>query len=364
MENPPCILFCPLHWGLGHATRDLPLMHFLSRAGYRIVVATEEPLQSLIKQAVPQAEFDSFPGPRIRYAPGPLLPLKLLFQIPRWLFWLQKEKKIIRKLAAKHRPLAIVSDNRYGARHPEIKSIILTHQLMVKLPLLLRWAEPLAHRLILKLIRPFHECWIPDYPGAASLAGDLTQRYPLPPNARFIGPLSRFMYQKEQVAPPLRYDCVALLSGPEPQRSRLEALLQQKLAASGLKSLLLSGQPELVDQKPTEKQGLLTRVPHLGDKTLIPFLKNSQLIIARSGYSTIMDLHFLQKSALLIPTPGQGEQNYLARHLSHQHHCMRQKKLKKWSPEDLARIVAKEPIVPQPFKNLLEPALDNLVAER
>lgn len=93
MENPPCILFCPLHWGLGHATRDLPLMHFLSRAGYRIVVATEEPLQSLIKQAVPQAEFDSFPGPRIRYAPGPLLPLKLLFQIPRWLFWLQKEKK-------------------------------------------------------------------------------------------------------------------------------------------------------------------------------------------------------------------------------------------------------------------------------
>ncbi|WP_088653464.1 glycosyltransferase [Geofilum rhodophaeum] len=363
MENPPCILFCPLHWGLGHATRDLPLMHFLSRAGYRIVVATEEPLQSLIKQALPQAEFEAFPGPRICYAPGPLLPLRLLLQIPRWLFWLRKEKKIIQNLAAKHRPLAIVSDNRYGARHPEIKSVILTHQLMVKLPLLLRWAEPLAHRLILKLIRPFSECWIPDYPGTASLTGDLTQRYSLPPNARFIGPLSRFMYQKEQSTPPLRYDCVALLSGPEPQRSQLDKILQQKLAAGGLKSLLLSGQPELVDQKPSEKQGALTRVPHLGDKALSPFLKNSRLIIARSGYSTIMDLHFLQKSALLIPTPGQGEQNYLARHLSQQHHCISQKNLEKWSPEDLAQISPKETASPQPIKNLLEPALDYLVAE-
>ncbi|GAO27967.1 hypothetical protein [Geofilum rubicundum] len=158
MKTNQTILICPLNWGLGHATRDIPIIRRLQTMGFKVVVATQSPLKELINEAVPGLSFDDFPGPKVTYTKSAYLIPKLIRQLPLWFKWLNKERNITQQLVQKHRPVAILSDNRYGARHPEVRSILITHQLMVKLPGALKWAEGLGHRFILRLIKPFDEC--------------------------------------------------------------------------------------------------------------------------------------------------------------------------------------------------------------
>lgn len=360
MNTNKTILICPLNWGLGHATRDIPIIRRLQSMGYKVIVATESPLTELLNEAVPGLTFEYFPGPKVTYSKTKLLTIKLLGQIPNWIRWLKKERKTIDRLVQKHQPHLIVSDNRYGAHHPKVRSILITHQLMVKLPKGLQWAESLAHQLIGSLVSRFDACWVPDFEKAASLAGDLVHRYPLPANARLIGPISRFMdipLPGSSVHP--QYECVAILSGPEPQKSLLKTRLIEHLARHSLKSLIVTGEPNRELEKNFYKEKTITLIPHLNQEKLAQLICHTPIIVARSGYSTIMDLYFLNRKALLVPTPGQTEQNYLAAFNAQKHHCVAQNKIPSIPLTECSSRA--HPITPHiPENHLLQPALDSI----
>lgn len=309
------ILVCPLNWGLGHATRDIPIIKRLMARGFRVVVASEVTIIDLLQQEIPGLETDYFPGAKITYSAGNNQLWALLKQLPAAIAWLFREKKITRKLVNKYRPVAIISDNRYGVRHPKVKSILITHQLMLKMPKGLTALEKPFYRLVKNLVARFDQCWVPDLPLPYSLAGDLVHKYPLPRNAALAGPLSRFMDVPRQQPTPSQSETnsaelLVLLSGPEPQRTILENLLRKKVLDEKIKTIMVTGKPGS-NPWPVKDQALQTH-SHIESTQLEPLVTNTPVILCRSGYSTIMDLWFLNRQALLIPTPGQTEQEYLA----------------------------------------------------
>ncbi|MDK2840530.1 MAG: hypothetical protein PWQ17_35 [Anaerophaga sp.] len=310
------VLFCPLDWGLGHIARDLPLIKEFSKHGHRVIVAASQTLIDWLEKEFPQVETTLFEGPDIRYTKNSALFLKMIFILPHLFRWLIKEKNITSVLVEKYHPDLIVSDNRYGARHYSVYSVIITHQLMLKMPLLLRWAEYPVYLLIKRLIRPFRECWVPDFEKEHSLAGDLVHKYPLPKNARLIGSLSRFDDPELPVdisKRPAPKSLLAIISGPEPQRSLLEEKLKNILNNYPGEICIVRG----TDIKSAEVKKTTQNMKiynHLQTPYLLKKIKESDVIISRPGYSTIMDMYTLKKSILMIPTPGQTEQEYLAKH--------------------------------------------------
>lgn len=304
------ILFCPLDWGLGHIARDLPLIKEFHKNGHKVIVAASPNLIKWLNTEYPDVEVDNFPGPKISYGKSGFSLLKFMVSLPKLLSWPFREKRILQKLIKKHRPSLIISDNRYGARNSKVFSVFISHQLMIKMPAILKWMEYPMHLFLKFLINKFDECWIPDFPPERSLAGDLVHKYKLPEKARLIGPLSRFEGKIPEM-PSLKYkeDVLGIISGPEPQRTLLEQLLIRKFTIQKETLTLYTGKNDL--NKSVKANGISIqghRPTHIFKKEILIHNK----IISRSGYSTIMDMYCLGKSCLLIPTPGQTEQEYLA----------------------------------------------------
>lgn len=368
MNHPQeTILICPLNWGLGHATRDIPIIKRLMAMGFRVVVASEAAIIRLLQQEIPNLETDYFPGATITYSSNNHLIYKLLKQLPDAIFWLFREKRITRQLVNKYRPAAIISDNRYGVRHPKVKSILITHQLMLKMPTGLSALEKPFRWLIKRLVSPFDYCWIPDLPQPFSLAGDLVHKYPLPQNAVLIGPLSRFMDVSNQppFPDPTFHNPAALLvllSGPEPQRSILEELLIKKLSEESIQTIMVTGKPGT--PPPPVQNPLLQIHPHIESRQLQNLLGKTPSILCRSGYSTLMDLWYLNRAAILIPTPGQTEQEYLAHyHREKNHRFLSQDDLRTKSLTPFLKIT--ETTMSHPLltsENLLDKTLDAVFA--
>jgi len=309
-EKKP-VLFCPLDWGLGHIARDLPLIREFSRNGHRVIVAASEKLCQWLHIEEPCIETVFFDGPEVHYSGKRRAFLKILLQLPGLLQWPAKEKKRIKELVAIYHPQLIISDNRYGARHQKVFSVIITHQLCIKLPKWLKWGEYPLHLLIKQWIKRFDQCWVPDFPKDNSLAGDLVHKYPLPSNALLTGPLSRFdgiPTNPNKVKS--KKDILGILSGPEPQRSLFENLLTRALIQHKGHHTLITGKTEpKINSDETSGPILLN---HQSTSEMARLIREHRLIISRSGYSTIMDMYFLNKNILMVPTPGQTEQEYLA----------------------------------------------------
>ncbi len=297
------ILICPLDWGLGHATRCIPIIRLLLDRGAEVIIAADNRPLELLKKEFPTLQFIAFKGYEINYSKSDSLILSMLFSIPKILRGIKNEHNELDKIIDEHHIDVVISDNRYGCWNKKVKSIFITHQLMVKTP----FGEKLLHNKIQNFIKNFDECWIPDYEDENNLSGDLSHKYPIPSNAFFIGPLSRFVNRE---TPKIEYDILAVVSGPEPQRSVFERIVTEQIYQRNLKALIVYGLPNKMI-KMEEKQNV-KMVSHLLSKDLENSILKSKIIIARSGYSTIMDLASLGKKAIFIPTPGQTEQEYLA----------------------------------------------------
>ncbi len=305
MDQPKRILICPLDWGLGHATRCIPAIRLLLQKKAEVLIAADGRPLELLRQEFPQLTFIPFKGYEIAYPRSGSMAFKMLLAVPGILKKIKREHLELQKIIAGHNIDAVISDNRYGCWNKSVKSIFITHQLMIKTP----FFEKAAHAKILNYIRNYDECWVPDAAGTENLSGDLSHKYPLPENAFFIGNLSRFE-KPESVNNDFKYDVMAIVSGPEPQRTIFETLLLQQFNTTNLKALLVSGLPE-GKNKPVIKPNV-TVVSHLNAADMQAAILSSKTIIARSGYSTIMDLAALGKKAVFVPTPGQTEQEYLA----------------------------------------------------
>jgi len=300
------ILVAPLNWGLGHSTRCIPIIKALLANQFEPVLASDGEALKLLKKEFEGLEAIELPSYNIRYASkAKNFKLKLLQDSPRLLRTIAKEKAAVRSLVKTYRIDGIISDNRFGVRDKTIPSVFITHQLKV-LSGSTTWLTTAMHQ---NIISKFDACWVPDNKTAPNLSGALGHAPVGDTELNYIGPLSRFTKKDK----PRRYHLMVLLSGPKPQRTLLEDQLLKALEYINKPCLFIRGK---VEDEPTKiERGLLTIYNYLTSTALEEALNTSDLILCRSGYTTLMDLAKLEKKAFFIPTPGQFEQEYLAEKL-------------------------------------------------
>ncbi len=300
------ILVAPLNWGLGHATRCIPIINELLRNNFEVIIASDGAALELLKKEFPKLESHELPSYNIKYsAKKSFFTPYLVLQTPKILSAIAKEKKATTKLVSTLKLSGIISDNRWGVRSKKIPSVIITHQLKV----LSGKTTFISSKIQQNIISKFTECWVPDNEEEPNLSGVLgridNSTFPI----KYIGALSRF--SKELKTNKYKYGII--LSGPEPQRSLLESKLFKEFEGFAFPVVFIKGIVEA--EKKQTKIGNLTIYNYLFGQELQTVLNQCEYIICRSGYSSIMDIASLQKKAFLIPTPGQPEQEYLACYL-------------------------------------------------
>ncbi|SHE84080.1 conserved hypothetical protein [Flavobacterium fontis] len=306
VETRKNILVAPLNWGLGHATRCIPIIRQLLAEGFQPIIASDGAALALLQREFPALVHLELPSYHIAYAKNPKnFKWKLLKNSPKTIAAIFEEKKLVRQWIAEYQLAGIISDNRLGVYSKKIPSVIITHQLTV-LSGKTTWISSGLHRFF---IQKFQECWVPDWGGAINLSGKLGHPEKLPITTRYIGVLSRLV--KKEV--PETIDYVILLSGPEPQRSLLEEKLRHEMQQIKGEIVLIRGVVESSIKKTVEPP--FTIYNYLTSEGLSDILNSAKIVICRSGYTTIMDLAKLDKKAFFIPTPGQFEQEYLAKRL-------------------------------------------------
>ena len=343
------ILISPLNWGFGHVGRMLALAQALKAKGHEVTFGADRTLMSLVENELPGTSVVPLPGVRIRYSRFLPQYLCIFLQLPRIMAASFREHRVLRQIALSLEPDIIISDSRFGFFHRNIVSIYITHQVRIAFPGYLHFLEPLGLWLHRMIIRKFDLCLIPDYPGPENLSGRLSHQPSLPRNVRYMGPLSRFRGTMQAagdtshtdhpsgflMAEPAVSDtlipgspsgllselpahllpeqpyCCLILSGPEPQRS----LLLEKVAAAveEMPLVVLTVTPLPTDYAVNPGMTVFTKPD---TDTMMTLIAGSALVITRAGYTSVMELASMGKGAVLIPTPGQSEQEYLGSYLN------------------------------------------------
>lgn len=345
------ILVAPLDWGLGHATRCIPIIGRLLELDAVPVIGADRGPLVLLRDEFPTLEHVVLPGPVIRYSASDRQLWSMVRQFPRMVRSVSQERALLHALRRRMRLDAVISDQRFGLRDAGLPNVVLTHQVFPFTPA----AQGMLRRINRHHLAAFDQCWVVDHPHAPGLAGALSHGNDMPANARHIGTLSRM--RTDVPAPGERYDVVAVISGPEPQRGLLEQRLVQQLKEIPGRHLLVRGLPH---GGSAEVHGAVHLVPHLSAALLNAHLLHARHIVTRTGYTTLMDLEALGRAAVLIPTPGQAEQEYLGRlHAPLGHHVVRSQDRLELT-EALAALPAHTPRSTPMQHALLDKALEDL----
>ena len=303
------ILVAPLDWGLGHATRCIPIINELISQNCEVLIAASGESYFLLKKEFPLLVILRISGYNITYSGRRLwLPFKLLLQFPKIFLSVLKENLWVKKNIKKYKIDAIISDNRFGMYNKKVPSVYITHQLLIKTRN--RFSEKIAQEIHYRFIKKYTHCWVPDWK-EDGLAGELSHQEIKPSNVLYAGPLSRFEKLQEIQ---YRYDILILISGPEPQRTVFENKILFQLESLNKHVLFVRGLPKETKNLQSDNESIKI-INHLPAAELNKAFQESKMIICRSGYTTIMDLVKLGKNAVLVPTPGQTEQEYLAKYL-------------------------------------------------
>ena len=370
MKTPRRILISPLDWGLGHASRIIPIINRLLEQGDNVIIAGSGLSLNLLQQYFPQLKSIEIPSFKMKYSAGKSQVWAVIKAFPKLVYYSIKEHKALKHIAKQENIDFIISDNRFGLYHKTVPCAYITHQLTIKLPRPWGFLEPFVAFVHRCIINKFTECWVPDFKEAEhSLAGELSHPTKLPRNVKYIGVLSRFnelgvrnfavsesnvqftetlpndskiargseelgisvqtsgepsLLEFSRVQPEitsgasnLRNLVLAILSGAEPQRTIFENELFISLQNNTSENIILI-QGKIEAEQKVSKVGKITVYNYMNTEQLQEHILNANEIICRSGYSSIMDLYALGKlkNATLIPTPGQSEQEYLAEYIS------------------------------------------------
>ena len=290
---------------MGHATRCIPIIRELQKQGAEVIIGSSGKPLKILQQEFPTMEHCVIEGYGITYRRSGSFAAAIIPQIPKLINSGFAEHRKLLQLVKELKIDGVISDNRFGLFHAEIPCVFMTHQVGIIMPAVFKWAEKLIYRLNYFLMNKYDCCWIPDFEGEENLSGILSHKYKLPEQTTFIGPLSRF---KKLEGLEMKYDLLVILSGPEPQRTVLEEKLLHQLSDLNLKTLIVRGTPGI--EQELKAPSHISFVSHLNAEELNKAMMQSKYIISRSGYSTVMDLGVTGKKAMLIPTPGQTEQEY------------------------------------------------------
>ncbi len=322
------ILIAPLDWGLGHATRCLAIIHFFNSQNYAVIIATTEKQRNFFKKLPQTFEILEIESYNIKYTKKKwLLPFALMLQIPKIKRVIKKENKWLNNIILEKKIDLVISDNRFGLYTKLVPCIFMTHQLTIKTPF--SWLENWLQKINYSFINKFTQVWIPDVQGKNALAGVLSNPIKKPKIPfHYIGHLNRFLLDVEEenevniLEEDVTINVLIMLSGPEPQRSILEeTIIQQVSVLPHFQFVMLRGLPhDTANNLPELSNTKLFN--HLPKKNIKELITKADYIIARSGYTTIMETLSLGKKCIFIPTPGQTEQEYLASYLSEQQFCI------------------------------------------
>jgi predicted glycosyltransferase len=311
LQSHPRILISPLDWGLGHTSRCVPIIAQLQQKGASVVIAANHSQIAFLKAENITAEYVQLDGYNVQYATTKLgFMVKIATQIPKIIRAIKAEHSWLQQFIDEHKIDAVISDNRYGLHSTKIPCVFITHQLNIQAPFFRSWINAINH----KYIQKFSTCWVPDAPQKNSIAGALSVvPMQLMKHVQTIGLLSRFQKQTKQVVPKPN-SILCILSGVEPQKSMLKTMIEkefQQLPFNEFTLTIVGNHLPITSDNSAIK--FITTAPK---NQLQELIDTHHYIISRSGYSTIMDLAALQRQAILIPTPGQTEQEYLATYLA------------------------------------------------
>jgi UDP-N-acetylglucosamine transferase subunit ALG13 len=308
------VLIAPLDWGLGHATRCIPVITGFLELGYNVTIATEGAHEIILREAFPDLTFLRLKGYNIRYSKNAAgFAFKMIVQIPRILYNILREFWWLYRTNRQKQFDLIVSDNRLGFFHFKTPSIFITHQLNLQTPF--RWSTNLLQWMQYNWFKLFYTMiWVPDMEGDQNLSGILgnPKKKPSVP-VWYMNCLSRL---KDYASNPVDVQqptnlFLGIVSGPEPQRS----IFQERLWIEGNQLQqpfqLIAGTAGQPNNHAVSAFGSI--VPHLGGPELVKAIENTKYIISRGGYTSLMELIPLNKPLILVPTPGQTEQEYLAK---------------------------------------------------
>ena len=306
------ILLSPLNWGLGHASRCVPIIQALNLLGHHVILASDGNAYHFLQQEFPDLLCLPLPNLNIRY-PSKSLTLNMFSQ--SYKFWrsFQKDLRACDRIIREYDIDLVISDNRYGIVTEKCHSIFISHQINIIGPN--RLLQNLINVWNAKRIRKYDRLWIPDLKGINNLSGSLSHDIDF--EAQYLGILSRLKPQTIQED----IDLFIILSGPEPQRSILEKQILMQWEHLPKNTVLVRGLPK---QSPFEIEQVNKGevYPFLKRDELNHMLNRSKVVLCRSGYTSVMDLAILQKKCIFIPTPGQTEQEYLANSLSKKGYCI------------------------------------------
>lgn len=314
MNTTKNILICPLEWGLGHAARMIPLARKLMDRNCRIFIGSGQRHLALFRAEFNGVTLIDFAGFSPYYSKHLPQYLAMLFRTPSLIYHIIREHYRLRQIIDDHNIDIVISDNRLGLWNKSITSVYVTH--IPRIPFPRPWkifelAGILVHRWVMA---KYDHCIIPDVPGNTNLSGKLSHGLKLPGNVRYTGIISRFDIPDQNTGNFNFPHNTIILSGPEPQRSIFRQKILQALNDSEITTVVLEGRPD--KDMNGRKDGNFLYYSHLPASQMKELLSTSNFIVSRSGYTTIMDLVFLNRSALLVPTPGQTEQEYLAEYLA------------------------------------------------
>jgi uncharacterized protein (TIGR00661 family) len=305
-RNGKRILVAALDWGLGHATRLIPIIEALRKLQFEIVLASSGNALHYLQQTYPHLPSVALPPYNPTYHDSGNMAWAMAKQTPKFLNAIYQEHKALKKIVIDYQIQGIISDNRYGLFHKKIPSVFITNQLFIQTPSSLKFAEPIVHFFNTRFIQKFNVCWVPDLPANQSILGRLSNQSENTIPVTYIGQVSRM----QPIDTTIKYQLLVLLSGPEPQRTIIENLIWEQLQHLNFPICIVRG---------TTESTKLLNIPkniEVHDLAKTPLLNKliaeSKMVVCRSGFSTISDLLRLNKRAVLIPTPGQTEQEYLA----------------------------------------------------
>ncbi len=325
------VLVCPLNWGLGHATRCIPVINELIKQEVEVIIAGDGDSLELLKKEFPTLTLHTLKATPVNYSTNGNMAWKMLKSSPRLLQNIYDEHHQIKNIVKEFNIDLVISDNRYGCWSKDCYSVFITHQLNIQCPQELKWLQPILNSINHFFIRKYKECWVPDEKELPGLSGILSHGDYYLPHLNFIGAFSRFAESDNSINKSYRnkypentplylwrgaggedktFDLLVILSGPEPQRTIFENLIIQQVSKLNLLTLIVRGKPK--ETNVSEVALPITIVNHIETSLLKFHIQHAKNILCRAGYSTIMDLAALGRKAILVPTPGQTEQEYLA----------------------------------------------------
>ncbi|MES2648631.1 MAG: glycosyltransferase [Bacteroidota bacterium] len=309
-KTPVRVLVAPLDWGLGHASRCIPIIKMLLAKGCEVIIATDGLQELLLVDEFPSVTFIKLKGYEVGYSKKRLM-WRLVQQLGKIKTAIKVENLWLQDIIGTHKIDWVISDNRYGLYSKLAPCTLITHQLQLKIPGDFSWSRQFVQSLLYRLINKFDMCWVPDS-AASGLSGVLGHPLKMPfIPTRYIGWLSRFSASNTVKYRPGK--CLVILSGPEPQRTLLENILLLQLKEEKREIVIVRGLPG--NKEKLDLPMNIEVFDHLPSFEMLPEFQNAEFVISRTGYSTLMDAFSLQKKCILIPTPGQTEQEYLGKEL-------------------------------------------------